>query len=257
VVLIFCWSSGDFVSQVVACPNCEKKLTVMDELLGRTLVCPQCNGRFTAPADVGGAAASETSSSDGADMGFLDSLSAGPRPAAGKTAAPRPAAKTAAPRSSAGKSAASSPASAASRAAASREKAKNDQKMVLYIGGGIAAAVLLVVLLAVIMSGGSARKRKDQNIRLGMAETQRRELYRDLIHAIDVYGPNTACREEWRRLGSKWKLTDQQIASIRDEGLDHNWTQAEILASMDQKQKTNRIEWVRIRTETKVDPIMP
>lgn len=130
--------------------------------------------------------------------------------------------------------------------------------MMLYIGGGIAAAVLLVVLIAVIMSHNSnARARKDQNIRLGMTETQRRELYEALTHAIDVYGPNTACRDEWRHLGSKWKLTDQQIASIRDEGLDHKWTQAEILATMDQKQKTNRMEWVRIRTQTNTDPIMP
>ena len=38
---------------VVSCPNCEKKLAVKDELKGRALVCPQCKGRFSVPADDG------------------------------------------------------------------------------------------------------------------------------------------------------------------------------------------------------------
>ena len=73
-------SAGDSVSQVIACPHCDKKLTLRDELKGRPLICPKCKGRFTAPADepepqepaadVFSTIADESPSSGGSDMTF-------------------------------------------------------------------------------------------------------------------------------------------------------------------------------------------
>ena len=65
-----------------------------DELAGRTLICPQCNGRFLAPASDSvpageefGAISDETSSPGGSEMAFLDNLSALPGPSPAKSVA--------------------------------------------------------------------------------------------------------------------------------------------------------------------------
>ena len=135
---------------------------------------------------------------------------------------------------------------------------KNDQMMLIYIGGGIAAAILVIVLIAVAASsGGSSAKKKAENIRFGMTESQRKRFFEELFHAVDELGPNKECRDEWRRLGSKWNLSDQQISEIRKEGMDRGWEQPAIPATTDQKQKTNRREWIRNMTEKGRDPILP
>ena len=246
IISIFGSSLGDLVSQFIACPNCDKKLTLRDELRGRALICPECKGRFTVPidelADEGfGTISDGTPTPGGSDMTFLDNLATLPGPATAKIAT----------------KGAVSPISFASRAAASHAKKKNDQMMMIYIGGGIAAAVLVVILVVVaISSKGGGGKKKDENMRFGLTESERKGLFKDLFHAVDEYGPSKECREEWRRLGSKWSLTDRQISDIRKEGMDRDWEQPAIPATTDQKQKTNRREWVRIMTETHLDPIM-
>src|SRR5262249_36837619 len=37
--------------EVVACPHCNKKLRVLDELVGAAVRCPSCGGQFTASAE--------------------------------------------------------------------------------------------------------------------------------------------------------------------------------------------------------------
>jgi hypothetical protein len=269
-------SAGDLVSQVITCPQCDKKLALRDELKGRKLICPQCKGRFTAPTDEGDPS-SETFDStsdnpapaDGSAMAFLDGLASAPGPAAAKTPAKtsstvRPA--TAA-RPSAGKAASAAATAStapvdlgASRVAAIQAKKKKDsQKMLIYIGGGVAAAVLAVIILvAAVMSFPSSGgpKGKNENIRFGLTESKRKQLFSDLFHAVDVNGVSKECQTEWRRLGGELNLNDQQISAVLQEGRDNNWEQPAFVVTTDQKQKQNRIEWIRTMTTTKREPIM-
>jgi len=248
------------VSQVIACPNCNKRLVLSDELKGRTLICPQCKGRFTVPADetaagIGefGTISDETPLPGGSDMAFLDDLAPLPGPGTAKMARPLAATGYAA-----------STASIASRAAAVRAKKKHNQLMMFYIGGGIVVVVLLVVMVAMSMlsgggDGGAKTKEKDQNLRFGMTETERRKFFMDLVRAVDEIGDENGyreCRAEWRRLGSKVNLGDQQISDIRKEGMESGWDDPQLPATTEQKQKTNRREWIRIITETHRDPVM-
>ena len=102
----------------------------------------------------------------------------------------------------------------------------------------------------------NAKKKKAENIRFGMTESQRQGLFKELFHAVNEYGPNQECRDKWRRLGRPWNLSDQQISDIRTEGMDRGWEQPEMAATMDQKHKTNRLEWIRTMNETHRDPVM-
>lgn len=227
------------MSQVITCPHCEKKLALKDELQGRDLICPQCRSRFAAPAGEQQPAADA----------FFDNLAsaAGPVTATTKTSA-------------SGRSGAamrSTATQAEARTMTGRAKKKKDQMMLVYIGGGIAAVVVVFILIALAMphkdvtgSGGN------KNMRFGMTESQRKRFFGELFHAVDELGPNKECRDEWRQLGSKWNLSDQQISEIRKEGMDRGWEQPAIPATTDQKQKTNRREWIRIMTQTHRDPIL-
>jgi len=257
------------VSQVIACPNCDKKLAVKDELKGRALICPQCKGRFTVPADEPQSAAEvfdiisdKAPTPGGSDIDFFESLAPSPVPAAAKTAtktasASRPAATA---RPTATQASAAPVDLGATRAAASRAKNK-DEQMMIYIGGGIAAAVVVVVLIVLIVKGMPSsppnrvvKKPKNENIRFGM----RKEFFQKLLHAVDENGVCKECRDEWVRLGreNEPKLNDSQISDVLKEGMDQGWEQPALPATTVQKQKTNRREWIRAMTETQREPIM-
>ena len=204
---IFDRSAGASLSQVITCPHCDQKLTLRDELKGLTLVCPQCKPLPTAPsprqtADEPFGTSPQTSQpSGGSGMAFLEGFSA----AAATTKAGRP---------KAGRSA-----SVAARATASRAKKKNDSMMLVYIGGGVAATVLLVVLLASAMRmADSSGPKKDPNIRFGLPETKRRQLFKELILAVDQYGITKECKEEWLHLADEYKLDRKYVGDVLDEG---------------------------------------
>ena len=233
------------MSQVITCPNCDKKLALRDELKGRALICPQCKGRFTAPADGPeepaeefGTFSEEVPSPGGADMAFLDSLTPTPGPVAAKTTTNSSTSLW----SAAGKTAVSP--TAASRAAASRAKKKNDQMMLIYIGGGVAAAVLVAVLIVGTMSsGGGATKKKDEDIRFGLTGTVRHQLFKELILAVDKYGISKDCKEEWFRLADDYKLDRKYIKDVLDEGFDRkDWDQP-APAHVTNKTRGVRMEW--------------
>ena len=235
------------MSQVISCPNCDKKLARKDDLRGRALICPQCQNRFTPSTE-------ESPSPGGFGMDFLDNLGPAPGPVAAKTAT-----KTSSAARGAAKGAASVTSSAASRTVATRAKEKKDQMMLIYIGGGIAAAVLVVIVAFMVMSSGGHGGGKGQKSRFGMTLSQRQKFFEALFHAVDEIGSKNQykdCRDEWRRLGREKNLTDQQIADILKEGMDQRWEQPALAATMDQKQKTNRIEWVRTMNETSREPVM-
>jgi hypothetical protein len=241
------------VNQVITCPKCDKKLAVREELKGRPLICPQCKGRFTVPTDgpegVVNAPSQGGSEAAGPDMGFLDTLGPATGPGGAKTAA-RPATT---PRTTAGK--------AATLSTAAKVKKKTDQTMLLYIGGGIAAVVLLVIVAVVAMSssGSGGGKKEEKNMRFGLTESQRKRLFKDLISAVDENGSRNQYKEaraERRRLGGERQLNDQQIEDVFKEGMDRGWEQPEMAATMDQTQKTNRIDFFRTRHQMNRDPVM-
>ncbi len=247
---------------VVSCPKCEKRLAVKDELKGRTLVCPQCKGRFTVPADDGPIDGLlnviDEPPATGGGMDFLHSLGPSSVSAAkgnGQTTVPAYSAQ----RSANGRPAVSSSATAR---AAGRGKKQADQMKIIYIGGGIAAAVLIVIVTALAINGASSGNssgggtKKDENVRFNLTETQRRQLFSDMLHAVDVNGATKTCRDVWRRLGGELKLTDSQISAVLKEGLDSGWDQPALEVTQDQKQKTNRRDWIRAMNESGHDPIM-
>ena len=126
--------------------------------------------------------------------------------------------------------------------------------MLIYIGSGVAVLVVVIVVAAVTFSGG--QKAKDQNIRFGLTESQRKAFFADLFHAVDLNGISKECQNEWRRLGRERNLNDQQISAVLEEGLNNAWDRPEFVLTTDQKQKQNRQEWIRTMTETKREPIM-
>ena len=131
--------------------------------------------------------------------------------------------------------------------------------MLIYIGGGVAAAVLVAVLIVGTMSSGGGGSRKKENIRFGLTESKRKELFKELFHAVDEIGSSHGykdCHDEWCRLGRELKLTDEQISEVFKEGMDAGWEQPAMAATMDQKHKTNRMEWIRTMNETHRNPIM-
>ena len=258
------------MSQVVACPNCDKKLAVKDELKGRALICPQCKGRFTIPADepqpeaeVFDIISDKAPTSGGSETDFFESLAPLPVLSASKAATKTPAEVrlTTAAHPTAAQASPPPIDLGASRAAASRTKKKNDEQMMIYLCGGIAAAVVVVFLVILIVKGMSSsnratKKPKNENIRFGMKETERKQLFQEMLHAVDENGVCKECRDEWRRLGRESKLTDQQISDVLKEGMDQGWEQPALPATTVQKQKTNRREWIRVMTETHREPIM-
>ncbi len=136
--------------------------------------------------------------------------------------------------------------------------------MMIFISGGILAAVFVVVLFVVAMppsGGGMAAnrgemKKLDEIKRFGLTEIERKHFFEALFHAVDENGPNRECRDEWRRLGGEKNLSDQQISDILKEGMEHSWTQPAMPATIDQRQKTNRQQWIRTMNETKREPIL-
>jgi hypothetical protein len=242
---------GDFVSQVVACPNCDKKLAVKNELVGRVLVCPQCKGRFTVPADEPvddrlGVATREAPASTGSEMDFLDGLTPAPVRTASNTS-PR------------GLRLESSPAvSLASRMATTRARGRKNQMTVIYIGGGIAAAVLVAILIAVAMQSadrGARREKAVENIRFGLTDSNRHQLFGKLMLAVDQYRITKECKEEWFRLADEYKLDRQHIRDILDEGFSRkDWDQPAPTHVTNENRGT-RMEWIAKRAHGG-DPIL-
>ena len=247
------------MSQVIACPNCDKKLALSEELKGRALICPQCKGRFTVPADeppaaTFGTTADRAPSGCGSGMDFLDNLGSAPGRAAAKTAA-----KTATPvrpasaRPATGKAAASP----ASRAAASR--VKKIDPMMLYIGGGVAAAVLVViVVVCVVMSskgGGNGGTKQAGKVIFGMSDASRHQLFNEMFVAVDQYGISKECKEEWFRLADNYKLDRKNLKSILDEGFSRaDWVQP-APSHVTNKTRGTRMEWIGQR-HNGGDPIL-
>jgi hypothetical protein len=254
------------VSSVVSCPNCEKKLAVKDEHKGRALICPQCKGRFTVPA--GDAPAGglldllESEASAVGDMGFLDGLgpaAAGPAKNSGAASA----SVYSAARPANGKAIRSPVAvGAASRVAAGRARKQADQMKMIYIGGGIAATVVLVIIVAAAImngiggGGAGSGANEPEDIRFGLPERTRIQLFQKLVSAVDERGISKSCKEEWYRLADESKLDRSNIKDLLDEGFSFKNKKWELpAATSTAKNRALRMDWVRQRTNGP-DPVL-
>jgi hypothetical protein len=240
------------VSVVVSCPKCEKRLAVKDELKGRPLVCPQCKGRFSVPADE--SPVIESPADDGG-VGFLDDLGPASFGAAKSTGATAPATSGARPAART-----TAPAMNSASRAVTRAKKKAAEKTMIFIGGGIAAAVLIAILAIVIVSsqGGGAAKTKEQKpeiIRFGLADSVRHKLFKEMITAVDENGITAACKQKWYRLADEYKLDRSHLKDILDEGfLRDDWDQP-APAAITNKNRATRMEWIGQR-HNGPDPVL-
>ncbi len=231
---------------VVSCPNCEKKLAVKDQFKGRSLICPQCKRRFTVPADDVLVLGVSSAPSDGG-MGFLDGL--GPSSA-------RPA-KSVGSRSTTGYS----PRTAVGGAARSAERAKMQaaQKQMILIGVGIALGMLVIVAAAILLnlpSSAPEKAKEAEDIRFGLPERTRIELFQKFVSAVDRDGITKTCKERWYRLADEYKLDHGHIKDILDEGFsfkNDKWALPE--ATSTAQGRAVRMDWVRQRTAGS-DPIL-
>jgi hypothetical protein len=228
------------------------------------LICPQCKGRFTAPADDGPETDSDDplplkaeepeASSNGSDTDFLANLSAGSAkgPSLAAPSPARPAAKSSL-------ATVKSPSAGAGRAAASRAKKQSEQMMMIYIGGGIGAALLLIVVIAIAASSGTRGPgvKKDENIRFGLKETERRKLFKELITAVDENGISKECKAAWYGIADKYKLSHSNIKDVLDEGFRGGDWEQPAPAHVTNQNRGIRMEWTAKRTRSGgSDPIL-
>ncbi len=128
--------------------------------------------------------------------------------------------------------------------------------MLIYIGGGVAAAILVVIVIAVAMSsGGGGGKKKDQNVRFGLTDSNRHQLFKEMILAVDENGITKACKEEWFRLADEHRLDRKYLKDILDEGFDRkDWDQP-APAHVTNQTRGTRMEW-NARRAHGGDPIL-
>lgn len=229
---------------MITCPHCELKLSLKDDFKGQRLACPKCKGKFdmaeaevVEPALTGAKSSSAESSSE---ANFFADLSAAPK--AGKKSAPR---------------SANSPAQTSARPATAT-KSKSNPMLGVYIGGGIAGAVLLIVMLAVAMSSSGGGSRGSSNVKWGLSEGRRHQIFCDCMKAVDENGAKgDACRKRWQEIASENKIDLDTIGKILDEGFAPNckWTQP-AFSNYDATKKANRVGWIKSRNETGRDPIL-
>ena len=138
--------------------------------------------------------AGESSAGDGG-VGFLDDL--------GPTRQARPEAPAAQPRPLPWRSPA-----VGNVARGGRAKKRTAQPKMIYIGGGIVAAVLIVIVTAFALNGcgGDEKTKEVEDIRFGLPEGTRIELFQKLVSAVDRYGITKNCKDDWYRLADEYKL---------------------------------------------------
>ncbi len=128
----------------------------------------------------------------------------------------------------------------------------------IYIGGGIVAAVLIVIVTAFALNGcgGDEKTKEVEDIRFGLPEGTRIELFQKLVSAVDRYGITKNCKDDWYRLADEYKLDRSHIKDLLDEGFsfkNSKWVLPE--ATSTAKNRAVRMDWIRQRTNGP-DPVL-
>ena len=204
------------MAEAISCPHCDRKISLRAELSGRRVVCPHCKAPFVAPAldeAEGGAAAApapQAAGPESAGMDFLADLS-GQKPGTGSPWSPGSTTGTA---------------TRTANRTTTRKKSKKPP-VELFILGGLAAAVVVVVAVAVVVlsTGGDEKrsngKKAEVDTKFGLTEPQRRQLFYDLIGAVNQFGTGDKCRKKWSEIQEVYKVNDSITAKILDEGFDN------------------------------------
>jgi phage FluMu protein Com len=230
---------GGFVSRVISCPHCQRKLALKTEFQGRRLACPKCKGTFTMP-DEDSAPAEASSSPSGSGMDFLDSLSSG---SSGKKAAAN---EPMLP---------SSPSRSTYTKTAGKRKAKGNPLLGVYIGVGVVAAVVVLGAIVALMSGGGPSQREDK-IKDGLKLTERKKIFQDLYRAVDQNGPNEVCKQRWKQIAAEHKTNLEVIRRIIEDGMQEGWEQPGF-ENYNINAKTHRMDWIRERgLDGRNDPLL-
>ncbi len=252
------------MSRVISCPQCQRKLSVRSEFQGRRLACPKCKATFEVSEEAESAPADDPTNGldiepEGGETDFfadLASASLPARPTAAKSAAAKP-------QAAAGKKAAAAkakPAAAKAKtvlrtAAARRQKSKTRSLKGWYIGGGVAGVLLVVVAIALLWTEGGASGHG--SIKWGLGEGTRRDIYFDMMRAVDTYGMGDTSKKEWNRIAGDAGIDMDTMAKILDEGFDSKCTWGQpSFANYDATKKANRMEWIKARIQTHSEPML-
>lgn len=225
------------MAQAISCPQCEGKLSLRPELSGKRVVCPHCKNPFVAPAvnGAGPVATVPVAASAAGEMDFLDGLSA----STSRSSASRPVGKT------------TGRTPGTTTGVLGRSKAKKKPPTELYIYGGIGAAVvLLTIVIAAVMLGSvgdSTKSSVPENVKWGLRESQRRQLFYQLIESVDNLGVGDNCRKNWQRIEEHYGVDRDVAAKILDEGFTAGtWREPDFPAGT-AAARANRKEWIRAR----------
>ncbi|MGO8689182.1 MAG: hypothetical protein ACLQLG_06075 [Thermoguttaceae bacterium] len=238
------------MAEAISCPHCDCQMALRAELAGQRVVCPHCKAAFVAP----GAAAAEpaaagppslTARAGAGSMDFLGDLrdtrprSTGPSwSAGGNGPPPRPASL--------------SPA---------RKQAKKPPVEVLILGG-LGAAVLVVGLIIVVVkfSGedpkppATTNNSVKEDIKFGLNLAQRKQLFFDLVEAVDKLGMGEPCQQRWRAIQQQYGVNNNAAAQILDEGFNSNdWRIPEYPTT---QSRINFKTWNAERTKTGHYPML-
>ena len=220
------------MSRVIACPHCQKKLSIKGDSPGRRLACPQCKGTFETPA----AASEESAPAPETDFFAGLGTDGGGSTGAKKTSSAAPTPRTPV------------------RPVRPKVKANSINPLLgVYIAGGVATIVIVAVLIGMMSSGGT---RKPQNIKWGLKERQRLHIFQEAIEAVDNFGMGDMCKREWKRIESDAGIDDNVLKQILEEGFAaKNW-ELPSFANFDATKKSHRMEWIKKRNETHREPIL-
>jgi hypothetical protein len=91
-------------------------------------------------------------------------------------------------------------------------------------------------------------KGKTSNVKHGLSEAQRQQVFEALMTAVDTAGEETAKKNRWPRIAAEYKIDVDTLEKILDEGFNSDWMQP-AFSNYNAQAKYNRLEWIRNRSE--------
>lgn len=121
------------------------------------------------------------------------------------------------------------------------------------IGGAIGGGLLLFLLvLVVILTSGPSRKgggKSQGTVKWGVGEGQRKEIFMDLVSAIDLNGYDSPARTTaWQATCREHKITMDIAGKIEDEGFAQGWDLP--VPKVNQSTgRSHRMDYIKMRTQ--------
>jgi hypothetical protein len=260
------------MGQPVACPNCQRKLSIRPDLEGKRVVCPSCKTAFfPGEANGDGAADADSLATESAVPG-MEFLLSGAKPGTSEKRA----------------SGEKQPAKVES-GSADRPKGKK-KPLELYVAGGVIGAVLVIAMVCVIIWWPKREKVKEKESEkkgfaiaavekpkavvpppvkeeppvtlYGLEEDKRKRLFYLLIKAVDKHGMSTACKKEWEAIFKEYGVDSETGLKILEEGFTKisrpgksQWPQPDFDKANRSVQNPRR-DWIKKRNEIRAEPIL-